>query len=138
MLRRCLMVRIAAITAMGAAVLVACGAPAWTPDQGYDVRLVNTTKTAVTVKYCGNGGAASCTVDGTVEPGKCSETLRVDSVSAEAGRGAVFEIVGPEQANGYIAVKPSGNNQAFDVAPRWPDAVQALKSPAVTIASGCG
>ena len=138
MLRRCLMVRIAALAALGCVVLVACGSPAWTPDQGYDVRLVNTTKTVATVKFCGNGGVDTCTFDGTVEPGKCSQTLTIDSASAEPGRGAVFEIVGPERANGYIAVKPSGNNQAFGVAPRWPDAVQALKSPAVTIASGCG
>lgn len=123
---------------MGAVVLVACGIPAWTPDQGYDVRLVNTTTSVVTVKYCGNGGIDSCVVDGTVDPGKCSETLRVDSVSAEAGRGAVFEVVGPEPQSGYVAVKPTGNSQAFDVAPRWPDAVQALKSPAVIVLSGCG
>lgn len=135
-LRRSVTVRVTALTAMGA-VLVACGASRWTPDQGYDIRLVNSTSSSITVKFCGNGGAGSCTVEATVEPGACSEALRVDSVSAEAGRAAVFEIVGSEQANGYIAVKPSGNDQAFDVAPRWPDAVKALTSPAATVASGC-
>jgi hypothetical protein len=99
---------------------------------------VNTTKTTVTVKFCGNGGVDFCTVDGTVEPGKCSDTLTIDKVSTEPGRGAIFEIVGPGRTSGYVAVKPSGNNQAFDVAPRWSDAIQALKSPAIETTSGCG
>ena len=136
--RLCLTVPIAAVAAFGSAVLVGCAPSAWTPDQGYDVRLVNTTQTVVTVKYCGNGGIDSCVVDGTVEPGRCSQTLTINSVSSEPGRGAVFEIVGPERENGYIVVMPSGNNQAFDVAPHWPDADQALKSPSLPIAFGCG